>query len=108
MNYIINEYVDKDGNSPYESWLSSIKDIKGKAKILSRVDRMELGNFGDSEPVGDGISELRIHYGPGYRVYYAREGKYIYILLSGGDKSTQKDDIKLAKKYWKAHKSGEK
>lgn len=69
-----------------------------------RVDRMELGLFGDSEPVGDGVSELRIHYGPGYRVYYAKEGKTIYLLLCGGDKSTQSKDIKRAREYWLEHK----
>lgn len=81
-------------------WLDGLKDNVGKARIISQVDRMELGIFGDSEPVGAGVSELRIHYGPGYRVYYAKEGKNIYLLLCGGDKSSQRKDIKLAKKYW--------
>lgn len=106
MFNIINEYIDEKGDNPYGKWLDSLKDIKGKAKIIARVDRMELGNFGDSKPVGEGISELRIHYGPGYRVYYAREGENVYLLLCGGNKSSQKDDIKIAKKYWSSHKIG--
>ena len=65
---------------------------------------MELGLFGDTEPIGDGLSELRIHYDPGYRVYYGKEGRQIYLLLCGGDKSTQSKDIKKAKKYWEEHR----
>ena len=68
-----------------------------------QVDKMELGLFGDSLPIGNGLSELRIHYGPGYRVYYGKEGRHRYLLLCGGNKSTQSKDIKLAKKYWKDH-----
>ncbi len=97
---IINEYITPDQKAPYSMWLDGLKDHVGKARIISQVDRMELGIFGDSEPVGEGVSELRIHYGPGYRVYYAKEGKNIYLLLCGGDKSSQRKDIKLAKKYW--------
>lgn len=66
------------------------------ARILSRLDSAALGNFGDCEPVGEGVSEMRIHFGPGYRVYYKRRGTEVYLLLLGGDKSTQKRDIKLA------------
>jgi putative addiction module killer protein len=88
----------------YAEWLDDLKDKIGKARIISQVDRMELGIFGDSEPVGEGVSELRIHYGPGYRVYYTREGKNVYLLLCGGDKSSQKKDIKLAKQYWNNYK----
>ena len=106
MDITVNEYINENGDSPYAQWLDSLKDAKGKAAIISRVDRMELGNFGDSEPVGDGISELRIHFGPGYRVYYARDGKSVYLLLCGGNKSSQKKDIKLAKQYWSTHKKG--
>jgi putative addiction module killer protein len=68
-----------------------------------QVDRMELGLFGDSEPIGDGLSELRIHYGAGYRVYYGQDGKTIYLLLCGGDKSTKAKDIKKAKANWQDH-----
>ncbi|MCA3264958.1 MAG: type II toxin-antitoxin system RelE/ParE family toxin [Azospirillum sp.] len=81
----------------YDDWLSALTDKKGKAQILTRINRAENGNFGDTEPVGDGVSEMRIHYGPGYRVYYTRVGTTVYLLLAGGDKSTQAADIKKAK-----------
>lgn len=104
MKNTINEYINDKGNSPYADWLGGLKDAKAKAKIMIRVDRMELGLFGDVEPIGEGLSELRLDYGPGYRVYYGREGNKVYLLLCGGDKSTQSKDIKLAKKYWQDHK----
>ncbi len=69
-----------------------------------QVDKMELGLFRDVEPIGEGLSELRIHYGPGYRVYYGKEGQQVFLLLCGGDKSTQSKDIKKAKDYLKDHK----
>lgn len=78
-------------------WLRGLRDEKGKARILSRVDSAQLGNFGDCEPVGEGVSEMRIHFGPGYRVYFVRRGEQVYVLLAGGDKSTQARDIKRAK-----------
>ncbi|OQW86201.1 MAG: addiction module protein [Rhodoferax ferrireducens] len=80
----------------FDAWLLGLKDQVGKAQIALRLDRAARGNFGDCEPVGDGVSEMRIHYGPGYRVYYTRRAKVIYLLLLGGDKSTQKRDIKRA------------
>ncbi len=104
MTNIINEYTDKQGNSPYADWLGSLRDVCAKAKIIMRVDRMEIGLFGDSEPIGEGLSELRIHYGPGYRVYYGKDGKQVYLLLCGGDKSKQSKDIRRAKAYWQDHK----
>lgn len=100
----INEYTDDEGKSPYADWLASLRDARARAKVILRVDRMELGLFGDVEPIGEGLSELRIHYGPGYRVYYGKEGQHIYLLLCGGDKSTQSKDIKRAKAYWQSHK----
>ena len=80
----------------FEQWLESLRDAKGKARILSRLDSVALGNFGDCQSVGDGVSEMRIHFGPGYRVYFTRRGTFVYVLLIGGDKSTQKRDIKRA------------
>lgn len=80
----------------FENWFRAIKDVKAKARILARIVSAEKGNFGDCEPVGSGVSEMRIHYGPGYRLYYTRRGNVIYLLLIGGDKSTQKRDIKRA------------
>ena len=74
MNNNINEYLTANGQSPYAIWLKSLEDLKGRAIVITHVDRMELGHFGNYEPVGNGVYELRIHYGPGYRVYYARRG----------------------------------
>lgn len=70
--------------------------MKGKARIIARLDSAAMGNFGDCEPVGEGVSEMRIHTGSGYRVYFTRRGRVVYVLLLGGDKSTQKRDIKRA------------
>lgn len=81
-------------------WIDDLKDQRGRARILSRVVAAEAGNFGDCDAVGDGVSEMRIHYGPGYRVYFAQEGTNIYLLIAGGDKSSQKQDIKQAKDLW--------
>ena len=80
----------------FDVWLVSLKDQIGKAHIAWRLDRAVKGNFGDCESVGEGVSEMRIHYGPGYRVYFTRRGSVVYLLLLGGDKSTQKRDIKRA------------
>ncbi len=80
----------------FDAWLIGLKDRIGKAQVALRLDRAAKGNFGDCEPVGEGVSEMRIHYGPGYRVYFTRRGAVVYLLLSGGDKSTQKHDIKRA------------
>ena len=80
----------------FDNWLVGLKDHVGKALILLRLDRASRGNWGDCESVGEGVSEMRIHHGPGYRVYFTRRGAVIYLLLVGGDKSTQKRDIKQA------------
>lgn len=81
----------------FNDWLLHLKDPVGKAIIIKRIRSAEAGNFGDCEPVGDGVSEMRIHFGPGYRVYFTRRGNVVYLLLIGGDKSTQKRDILRAK-----------
>ena len=81
----------------FAQWLSTLKDKIGQARILARLRAAELGHFPDCEPVGDRVYEMRIHCGPGYRVYYTRKGKVIYLLLIGGDKTTQARDIKRAK-----------
>jgi putative addiction module killer protein len=77
----------------YAKWLDGLRDIRARARVLARVERLAAGNPGDSEPVGEGVSELRINYGPGYRVYYKQEGRMLLILLAGGDKTTQSRDI---------------
>jgi putative addiction module killer protein len=81
----------------FDAWLKALRDPLGKARIVARIRSAELGNFGDCEPVGDGISEMRIYAGPGYRVYYCRRGEVVYLLLCGGNKSTQQRDIREAK-----------
>lgn len=91
-------------SSDFDGWLSNLADPKDKARILARLRSATLGNLGDCEPVGEGVSEMRIHYGPGYRVYFMRDGATVYLLLTGGDKSSQKRDIERAKKMAKALK----
>jgi putative addiction module killer protein len=81
----------------FTKWFDGLKDRRAKARIQARIDRVELGNFGDVAPIGEGISELRIFYGPGYRVYFMQRGPVAVILLSGGAKSTQASDIVRAK-----------
>lgn len=85
-------------SSSFDAGLSGLSDLKAKARILARLQSAIHGNFGDSEPVGEGISEMLIHVGAGYRVYYMRTGTTGYLLLAGGDKSTQRKDITHAKK----------
>jgi putative addiction module killer protein len=82
----------------FDDWFIALRDLRGKAKIQARIDMAEDGNFGDCEPVGGGVSEMRIAYGPGYRVYFKRVDLEVYVLLAGGDKSTQARDIKNALK----------
>jgi putative addiction module killer protein len=84
-------------SSVFSDWLLSLSDDVAKAHILRRIASAELGNFGDCEPVGEGVSEMRVHFGPGYRVYFIRRGGAIYVLLCGGSKASQKRDIKRAK-----------
>lgn len=80
----------------FDAWLSGLKDRIAKARIVSRIDSAMLGNFGECQPVGGGVSEIKIHVGPGYRLYYTRIGEVVYMLLAGGNKTTQEKDIKRA------------
>ncbi len=85
-------------SSVFSDWLNDLSDNKGKALILNRLANAALGNFGDCAPVGEGVSEMRIHSGPGYRVYFMRDGAMVYVLLCGGDKASQRRDIATAKR----------
>ena len=94
-------------STEFDAWLRDLGDQKGKARVLARLRAASLGHFGDCEPVGEGVSEMRIHTGPGYRVYLTRTGADAYLLLAGGDKSSQKRDIANAKqmaRQWKEQK----
>jgi len=93
-------YQREDGLEPLTEWLSALRDKVAQVRIRVRLRQVQAGNFGDVEPVGDGVSELRIHVGAGYRVYCARHGKAVVILLCGGDKGSQSADIKRAKEFW--------
>ena len=96
----IQAYLTADGEEPYAAWLSSLPDRQARARVVVRVSRMATGNLGDVKPVGEGVWEARIDWGPGYRVYYAQAGKRLILLLVGGDKRRQQPDIELAHKYW--------
>jgi len=93
-------YVLDDGAEPLTDWLNGFRDEATQARVLIRLRRLEAGHFGDYAPVGDGVSELRLHFGAGYRIYFGRRGQTLVILLCGGDKSSQAADITRAKTYW--------
>ncbi len=97
-------YITGEGREPFSEWLASLRDIKARAKVRVRLDRVSLGNLGDCHGAGDGVQELRIDYGPGYRVYFGQEEATIVLLLCGGDKSTQTKDIETAKRYWSEYR----
>jgi putative addiction module killer protein len=102
--YRLEYYLDDNGKAPFLEWLYALRDKMAVYRIRARLDRVELGNFGTAKPLGDGVSELKIDHGPGYRVYYAMNGKTVVLLLIGGDKTTQQKDIETAKAYWKRQK----
>jgi putative addiction module killer protein len=81
----------------YRKWFESLRDLNAQLRIAARIRRVSLGNLGDTKSVGEGVFELRITYGPGYRIYFVRHGDTVIVLLAGGDKSTQKQDIERAK-----------
>ena len=89
--------------APFSAWLASLKDARAIGIVRARLNRIRLGNFGDYKPVGGGVEELRIDFGPGYRVYYGRDGSSVVILLCAGDKRTQARDILASQKYWKEY-----
>ena len=100
-------YSTVGGRKPFQEWIDSLKDYRAQARILVRLDRIRMGNFGDVKPVAEGICELRIDAGPGYRVYFGQDGDSLVILLWGGSKATQQADIANAKRYWKDYRSRE-
>jgi putative addiction module killer protein len=89
-----------DERAPFDEWLRGLNDQNAVARILARLVRVRLGNLGDCRSVGEGVSELRVDYGPGYRVYFGQQGRTVVVLLCGGDKRTQDRDIRNAKQYW--------
>lgn len=97
-------YEDGEGNRPYPDWLLHLRDKRTRVRIIRRIDRVQQGNFGDHKGVGEGVFELRMHFGPGYRVYFAEDGDVIVVLLCGGDKSTQARDVERAQQYWNDYK----
>lgn len=98
---VLRHYVDASGETPFLDWLHKLKDKVTRARIRRRLDLLETGHYGDHKPLGDGAYELRLHFGPGYRIYFAEVACVIVILLYGGDKSSQAKNIKTAKKFWK-------
>jgi putative addiction module killer protein len=97
-------YEDGKGKCPFDAWLQGLRDAKSRALVRERVARLTLGNFGDCKPVGDDVFELRVAFGPGFRIYYGLDGKRIVVLLCGGDKRSQTADIRAAKAHWKEYK----
>ncbi|MBF0622841.1 MAG: type II toxin-antitoxin system RelE/ParE family toxin [Magnetococcales bacterium] len=105
MEIRVLEYVTDDGEVPFSKWLSSLRDRQATRRIRTRLNRVRLGNLGDHKSLGGGVFELRLPYGPGYRVYFGREGNTLVLLLCGGDKSTQSKDIAIARQHWEAYRS---
>jgi putative addiction module killer protein len=97
----LRHYLTPDGKDLIDEWLRQLRDGQGKAAIIRRLNRLEQGNFGDFKPLRDGVHELRIDVGPGYRVYYARAGKVVMLLLCGGTKRTQDRDVDHACDCWR-------
>ena len=102
---MIRQYTTVSGKNPIEFWLESLGDARAAARIEARLERVVAGNFGDCKPVGAGVSELRIDFGPGYRIYYAMIGSACVLLLCGGDKRRQSADISKAIEYLQDYKT---
>lgn len=97
-------YQTTSGRQPFVEWLARLRDGEARARILARLDVVAMGSFGDARPVGEGVLELRIQWGPGYRVYFARTGHVVVLFLCGGDKRSQDGDIRNAKRYYEDFK----
>ncbi|HCC58423.1 MAG TPA: addiction module killer protein [Solibacterales bacterium] len=98
-------YVDGDGNCPFKEWLESLKDHVARAQVDKRITRVRLGLFGNCDEVGEGVIELKLDTGPGYRLYCAQDGRTLVVLLCGGTKRRQQSDIEQARKFWRDYKS---
>lgn len=101
-------YADENGNEPLQLWLDDLRDVRNRRRILSRLTRVQQGNYGDVEPIGEGLSELRFFFGAGYRVYFGEDADNIVVILCGGDKDSQSQDIENAKAYWQEYKDNAK
>lgn len=101
---VVEIYETPDGLRPFTEWLNSLRDIKAKAKIIKRIERLQLGNLGDYKSVGKGVCELRIDYGAGYRIYFGQIGNTIVVILCGGNKDNQEQDIISAQSYWENYR----
>lgn len=102
QQWSISKYVTINGVCPFDEWFNTLNSTN-KARVDVRLDRVSLGNFGDSKSLNEGIYELRLHFGGGYRIYYGKTGRRVVLLLMGGMKKTQNKDIKTARGYWKAY-----
>ncbi len=100
----IQAYRTQNGREPFTEWLRSLRDQRTRDRIRKRLERLGDGNFGDCRSVGDGVFELRVHFGAGYRIYFSEMDRTIVLLLCGGDKPSQAQDIQRAKTYWRKHK----
>ena len=100
----IQRYVTSDGSIPFDDGISSLRSLKTQAKVDARLQRVALGNLGNVRFVGEGVYELKIDYGPGYRIYFGQVDTIVILLLCGGDKSSQNQDITIAKQYWEEYK----
>lgn len=98
-------YQNAAGNEPFTEWLNSLRDRTTRRRILQRLLRVQSGHYGDFKPVGGGVNELRLFFGPGYRIYFGEDGDTLVILLCGGDKDSQSQDIVQAQAYWREYQA---
>lgn len=103
QNWRIREYKTSSGVRPYRLWFNSLKDIRTRERVQARILRIESGNLGDHRFVGEGVYELRLDFGAGYRIYFGFDGEVLILLLLGGDKSSQKRDLQMAKAFWREY-----
>lgn len=100
-NKILRNYITSSGKIPFLDWLNGIKDSTTRHRIRRRLDRLEIGHYGEYKILGEGVCELKLDFGPGYRIYFAEHDNIVVILLCGGDKGSQSKDIQTAKTYWR-------